>query len=143
MKEYYQIPLNFKELFKKKDHAYCSFENSIRQHSQLLITTTWGECKLDAEYGSFFWDNDFDILSTNAKRKEMITHSIQYAVQQYEKRIHKVRVDVEIMQAEVRNEQEGVHLKRKVSIQINGVMHKNNQPIRYNASFFVGPFAKE
>ncbi len=143
MAHYYQIPLNFKDILKRREHVYCSFEDSIRQHLHLLITTTWGECKLDGEYGSFFWDNDFDILSTNARRKEMITHSIQYAVQQYEKRIHKVRVDVEIVQAEVKNDHEGVNLKRRVGITINGTMLKNNQPIKFQSNFFIGPFATE
>ena len=141
MKSYYKIPLQFKKLLKKDDLEYCSFENSIRQNLQLLITTVWGECKLDSEYGSFFWESDFDILSSNAKRKEMITHSIQFAIQQYEKRIHKVRVDVEVLQAEVRNEQEGICLKRKINISVSSVMIMSNQALLFSTSFFIGPFA--
>ncbi len=143
MEGYYRFPISFSNILQKRDLLKCSLEESVARHIQLLITTTWGENKMDAEYGSFFWDNDFDILSTNAKRKEMIIHSIQYAVHKYEKRLHKIKVEVDIRQAEIRNEQEGTRLKRKVDITVIGVLKKNNQPFKYQTSFYIGPFATE
>ena len=143
MEGYYRFPLFFKDIFQKKDLPKCSLEESVARHIQLLIVTSWGENKMDGEYGSFFWDNDFDILSTNARRKEMITHSIVYAIHRYEKRLHKTHVDVEIRQAEIRNEQEGTRLRRKVDIVVSGVLKKNNQRFRYQTGFFIGPFATE
>ncbi len=143
MEGYYKFPLRFETIFAKKDLPKCSIEESIARNIQLLITTVWGENKMDQEYGSFFWENDFDILTTNAKRREIVIHSIQFAIQQYEKRLQKVRVEVDIKQAEVRNEQEGTRLRRKIEMLITGTIKKNNQAFRFQTGFFIGPFAME
>jgi phage baseplate assembly protein W len=143
MEGFYKFPLRFDDIFAKKDLPKCSIEESIARNIQLLITTVWGENKMDQEYGSFFWENDFDILTTNAKRREIIIHSIQYAIQRYEKRLQNVRVEVDIKQAEVRDEQSGTRLRRKIDMVITGTIRKNNQMFRFPTGFFIGPFAME
>jgi predicted component of type VI protein secretion system len=141
MESFYKFPLKFEDVLQKRDLVRCSLEESVARNIQLLIITTWGENKMDHEYGSFFWDNDFDILSTNARRREVILHSIQFAIHQYEKRLQKVRVEVDVKQAEIKNEQEGTRLRHKIDIVIHGVLKKNNQPFKFQTGFFIGPFA--
>ncbi|MBP6623724.1 MAG: GPW/gp25 family protein [Chitinophagaceae bacterium] len=143
MEGYYKFPLKFDQIFQKRDLPRCALDESVARHIQLLIITSWGENKMDPEYGSFFWDNDFDILSTNSRRREIIMHSIQYAIAQYEKRLHKVRVEVDIKQTEIKDAQDGTRLRRRIDIVIHGILKKNNQNFKFQTGFFIGPFAIE
>ena len=57
---YYTLPIKFGELCKKKDLKSCSIKESISQHLYLIITTSFGECLYDEEFGCSIWDNDYD-----------------------------------------------------------------------------------
>ncbi|MCH5599223.1 GPW/gp25 family protein [Niabella ginsengisoli] len=119
----------------------CSLKESVAHHLHLILTTSFGELLSDAGYGSSLWEEDFDNVSFRNKQKEHILRSISATINEYEKRIEKVKVEMNVLQEEVPDRNSDPRMKRKLDFQISGVIVATNEPIVYKDSFFVSPLA--
>jgi phage baseplate assembly protein W len=145
-RDYYTLPLSLDKLIEQHDdlhhpqHPRCSLEQSVWENLRLLVTTAFGEFPADAAYGCSIWDNDFDNITSAPKIKENIRQSILQSVQEYEKRLGKVRVELLIQQEEL-PEIKGRRVKKRIEITITGVLQLTNEPFTYRDGFFVGPLS--
>lgn len=138
MADYLKLPLRFEQFFQKKKLDRCSLTDSIARNIHLLITTQLEENIQDHDYGSQFWDHDYDIHMTNSVRREVIINSLKNQLLKYEKRLAKPVVEVNVLQKEYRLVN-NLQLKRKVEITVKGSLKRNNEPFKFHTSFYIGP----
>ncbi|MBK8683779.1 MAG: GPW/gp25 family protein [Bacteroidetes bacterium] len=138
MREYLRLPLRFEPLFQRKNLAVCSLTDSIARNLHLLITTAAEENKLDLEYGSPFWESDYDIHLSNDHRRDQIIGALKKQIASHEKRIHQVNVEVNVKQA-LKPSGQGSELKRRVEIIVQAKLIRSNEPFRFQTGFFIGP----
>ena len=140
MPEYLKLPLRFEQFFQKKKMDTCTLKESIARNLHLLITTGLGENKQDLQYGSLFWDFDYDIHLSNDERREVVISSLKRQIQQYEKRLANFTVDVNVKQSEYRSEVSR-QLRRRIEIVVAGYLVRSNEPFRFQTGFFIGPLS--
>lgn len=128
------------DLIAKQDHQLCNLKQSIAQHLHLIITTSYGEMPIDESFGCSIWEHDFDNLTSSHKVKELIKTSLQESVEKHEKRIGKVKIDLQISQDEIAAFGNGNRVKKKVTINISGLLMATNERFVYEDCFFMGPF---
>ena len=138
MSNYLKLPLKFDSFFEKKKLDRCTLKDSIARNIHLLITTQLEENNQDYNYGSQFWDHDYDIHMTNAIRREMILTTLKKQLQKYEKRLVKPIVEVNVIQKEYRLTN-NLQLRRRVEIAVSGQLTRSNEPFRFQTGFFIGP----
>ncbi|HQW83559.1 MAG TPA: GPW/gp25 family protein [Ferruginibacter sp.] len=138
MADYLKLPLKFEQFFQKKKLDRCSLTDSIARNIHLLITTQLEENKQDDNYGSQFWDHDYDIHMTNSIRRDVIINSLKTQLLKYEKRLTRPVVEVNVVQKEYRLIK-NLQLKRKVEITVKGNLLRNNEPFRFQTNFYIGP----
>ena len=92
----------------------------------------------DYNYGSQFWDHDYDIHMTNAMRREMVMNSLKTQLLKYEKRLSKPIVEVNVIQKEYRLSN-NIQLRRRIEIIVKGQLLRSNEPFRFQTGFFIGP----
>ncbi len=140
MQTYLRLPLRFEQFFQKNRLNTCPINHSIASNLHLLITTALGENKLDWDYGSQFWDLDFDIHISGDSRRESIINSLKKQIASYEKRINNVTLEVNVKQTEkaVGN---GRQIKRRIEIIITAAIARSNEPFKFQTGFFIGPLA--
>lgn len=140
MPEYLKLPLRFEQFFERKKLDTCSLKESIARNLHLLVTTPIGENKQDLQYGSHFWEHDYDIHMANDARREAVISSIKKQVLNYEKRLTNFTVEVNVKQSEY-NSGPNKQLRRRVEIIINGFIARSNEPFRFQTGFFIGPLS--
>lgn len=138
MKDYLKLPLRFESIFQRSTLAVCSLKDSISRNLHLLITTSIEENKQNLDYGSSFWDNDYDIHLTNDSRKQIILDNVKKQINLFEKRIINVVVDVSVKQA-VFNGNINPELKRRIEITVKGNLARSNESYIFQTGFFIGP----
>ena len=140
MKEYLRLPLRFENVFQRSTLAVCSLKDSIARNLHLLITTSVEENKQNLEYGTAFWDNDYDIHLTNDSRREIILNNVKKQISSFEKRLLHVVVDVTVKQA-VFHGNANPELKRRIEIIVKGNLARSNESFTFQTGFFIGPLA--
>lgn len=140
IQQYLRLPLKLDQILEKKKLDSCTMKESIARNIHLLITTTLGENKQDLQYGALFWEYDYDIHMANDTRRDTVISSIKRQVQQYEKRLNNVAVDVNVKQAEYKA-MNGRQLRRRVEITISGLIARSNEAFRFQTGFFIGPLS--
>lgn len=140
MQDYLKLPLKFSRFFEQHKLETCSIKDSISRNLHLLITSSIGENKQDSQYGSQFWDNDYDIHLSNDRRKDIVIQALKNQIAGYEKRLMNVSVDVNVRQAEFKSSN-NLQLRRKIEIVITGSIARSKEPYRFQTGFFIGPLS--
>ena len=138
MSDFLKLPLKFELFFQKKKLDRCTLNDSIARNIHLLITTQMEENNQDYNYGSQFWDYDYDIHMTNALRRELVMNSLKTQLLKYEKRLSKPIVEVNVIQKEYRLSN-NIQLRRRIEIIVKGQLLRSNEPFRFQTGFFIGP----
>jgi phage baseplate assembly protein W len=139
--EYYSLPMAVENVMRKQELSKCSLEQSVMQHLHLLITTAFGEFPADEHFGCSIWDHDFDIVTSAHKLKELIRQSLLVSIQEQEKRLGNVRVEIVMKQEEIPAQDSGRRVKKKIDITIIGTLKLTNERFAYKNNFFVGPLS--
>lgn len=139
--DYYTLPLELGSIIKKQELPKCPLKQSVAHHLHLILTTSFGELLCDEAFGNGLWDEDFDNVSYRSRQKEAILQSLVRAVQKYEQRLEKVRVQLAVNQEEITPVTTEARVKKKMSITITGTLKATNEPITYRDSFFISPLA--
>ncbi|HTN45460.1 MAG TPA: GPW/gp25 family protein [Flavipsychrobacter sp.] len=140
MQDFLKLPLNFEQFFHQEKLSTCDIKNSIARNLHLLITSYWGENKQNLQYGSQFWDNDYDIHLSNDRRREIVIQNLKTQIALFEKRLSDVIVEVNVKQAEFKTNT-GRQLRRKIEIIISGLITRSKEPFRFQTGFFIGPLS--
>ncbi len=138
---YYSLPLRLDEVIQGKNLEQCSLDDSIVQNIHLLMTTAFGEIEFDQGFGCIIWETDFDNLTAVNRLRDQVKQSILSVLQQYEKRLEKIRVEVTIRQEELPAKINGRHVKKRIIVQVNGLIRSTHQPFNFIDSFFAGPLS--
>lgn len=138
---YYSSPLIFQDLISKKELEKTNIDNSIAQHINLIITTSFGEVKFNEVFGCKIWDSEFDLLIPPKILKENIKKEIKDAVIHYEPRLEVQEVVVTIDDSHAISYNNGKRIKRKVNVIINGSVRLTNRPFKFYSHFFIGPLS--
>jgi hypothetical protein len=125
----------------RKDLDECSLYQSIWQHLNLLLTTSFGEFPADVSFGCDIWDFDFDNITSAHKVKEAIRLSLLQSIIQKEKRLGNVRVELTIVQEELSGTASMRNIKKKIDILIRGTLMAVNEKKEFRFVFFVGPLS--
>jgi phage baseplate assembly protein W len=139
--EFYTLPLAVENIMHKQELPRCSLQQSVLQHLHLLLTTSFGEFPADEIFGCGVWDHDFDIVTSAHKLKELIRVSLLNSINDQEKRLGNVRVEIVMKQEEIPAATAGRRVKKKIDITITGILKLTNEKFGYRDSFFVGPLS--
>lgn len=138
---YYKQPLNFKKLIDKKDLEKTNLDQSIAQYCNLIITSSFGECKFDENFGCGIWEIDFNLLTNLNILKDKLAKDILASITQYEKRITMIEVIVEIGELGSPAYKTSTRLKKRINLFINATVVQTRRPFNFHGNFFIGPFS--
>jgi len=138
MDQFLKLPLKFNSFFADGRIDRCTIKESIARNLHLLITTMQGENLQNDNYGSKFWDDDYDIHISNEARKESVVKAIKDQVTHFELRIEQVNIEVNIKQSEVYRQQ-GTQLRYRLEIIIRALIVRTKEPFVFKTGFFIGP----
>ena len=137
---FYSLPLALHQVMQKKEHPKCSLQQSVAQHLHLIITTAFGELPADESFGCGIWEHDFDNSTGTNKIKEWILQSLLASIQQYEKRLNGVRIELTIRQ-EVTDLNSGCRVKKRFQVTITSTLRATNEKFTFQDTFFTGPLS--
>lgn len=140
----YTLPLQLGRITEKQQHSECqSLEQSIRQNIHLLLMTHVEEYRFDHSYGCKAWENEFEILSQVSDWKEIIERSVEEAVTRHEKRLTKVRVDVDIELIPFEHPKDNTvrRAKKRIKIEISGLTINTNMPFHHQSIMYFSPIS--
>ncbi|WP_223708300.1 GPW/gp25 family protein [Niabella beijingensis] len=138
--QYYKLPLELEKIVSKKELKKCSLKESIAHHLHLMLTTAFGELLSDEQFGNKLWEEDFDNVSYRNRQKEKILLSLGKTISRFERRIEKVKIEMNVHQEE--NPSGGdPRMKRRLEFAITAVIAATNEPITYRDGFFISPLA--
>ena len=139
-KPYYQAPFDFKRFFEKKELKKIGMRDSISQFISIVITTYLEEYSFDEAFGSEIWETYFDLLVNANVIKERIKKSLKYQIQNYEKRLSNVELNVELMETLSANTKK-VRLKKYLYITIKGTIIKTDEPFVFTGDYYLAPLS--
>jgi phage baseplate assembly protein W len=137
--EYYYFPLKPVELIQKREHPRISLKDSVSRVIHLITITHFGEYKPDESLGCEIWDFDFDNITNYQLFKEQIKKSFLRTFEKYEPRLSQIKIDIQIQQVEIRVKNR--RTKSQITLKVDGVLTKTNEPYSYTENFFIGPLS--
>jgi predicted component of type VI protein secretion system len=138
MEQFLKLPLRFKSFFAEGRIDRVPIKDSIARNLHLLITTMQGENLQNDQYGSEFWDDDYDIHLNSDERKEKIKRTLKDQIARFEMRLEQVDIEVNVRQSEVFRQQ-GSQLRYRLEIIIRGLLVRTKEPFTFKTGFFIGP----
>lgn len=139
---YYNIPINFQHLIEKKDVEKTNLNQSIAKYINLIVTSSFGECKFNEMLGCKIWEMDFDLLSDTNSLRDKFKNDIKDAIMMNESRLNLLEVDVAIGVGQNPSYNNSIRLKKKVMMKIDGLIKKTNRPFNFQGYFFIGPLSQ-
>ncbi len=137
--EYYNFPLKTADLIQKKEHPHISLRESVSRMIHMVTITHFGEYKPDESLGCEIWDYDFENITNYQLFKEEIKKSFLRTIGKYEPRLSQVRVDIQVQQVEIKVTNR--RTKSQITLRVDGVLTKTNEPFSYMENFFIGPLS--
>jgi phage baseplate assembly protein W len=137
--DYYNFPLKPVDLILKKEHPRISLRDSVSRMIHLIAITHFGEYKHDESLGCEIWDYDFVNITNYQLFKEQIKNSLMQTIEKYEPRLSEIRVDIQIQQVEIRIKNR--RTKSQITMRVDGVLARTNEPYSYTENFFIGPLS--
>lgn len=137
---YYNIPFEFDKFFEKKDLKKISLQESISQFIGTIVTTQFEEYKFDDNFGSEIWETDFDLLTNTNVLKEKIKNSLSEKIKTYEKRLSNIEVILNIGE-DYSETGKKVRLKKYLTITVQGIIKKTDEPYSYRGYYYIAPLS--
>lgn len=141
-----RLPLDCDHFLKHLSFERCSQEESIAWHIRLLITTSYGECEFDPEFGCEIWEHEFEHAQVSRIWIDKMAMQMQTVLEEYEKRLIKTSVKATVGEEEMRTEINGndlVRLQKSLHINVTGFIAATNEPFYFNDKIYLSPFATE
>ena len=135
---YYKIPLRLDTIIQKRQHEYCSLEDSIAQNLDLIFSTYQGESAYDNEYGCSLWDEEFNIKS-NIRWKEDLCDSLKKAISKFESRLEMKEIKASMKEENELLGKERLRIRKSLTIEIQGIIKKTNEPFAFRDRIFISP----
>jgi len=136
---YYNLPLQFERISRKKEHPKCTLHESVAAMVHLISVTYFGECKHDVAFGCEIWEHDFENIVNSQVYRERLINSIQKTIAKQEKRLTNIRVDVQLEQIDYRLFQR--RIKSRIILKVLGTLVITNESFSHTDQFFIGPLS--
>lgn len=142
--KYLRLPFRPDLLIQRQEHPMCSLTESIAQHLHLLVTTYYGECKFDENFGSPIWEADFENITSINVWRNKTGKELEDVIRMYEKRLVDPKVNINLFQEEFVDEIVSSRvMKRKVELKITARIEATNEQFEFDTLFFISPISFE
>lgn len=143
-KPYYKLPLEFSKITNQESFEKCSIKDSIEYFVHLIVSTQFGECTFDEDFGCVLWENDFLTMNDEQRKSadENIKEFIEESIRKREKRLSQVVVEAKTYADEkiVKGpEQDERILKKRFDVSVTGNTIKGH--FEYKTSFYIAPLS--
>lgn len=141
MAEYLDINIVIKDIMTQKDVRRVDVRKSIHNMIHLITVTAYNEVKHQPLFGTEIWKYDFENIYNTHFLKDELKRSITNSIQNNEKRLNNVNVDLQIEQVEINTKIYNKRIKTQVVMVVTGVIDKTNEPLKHHDTFFIGPLS--
>ncbi len=145
--EYLQIPLSVTGLFKQKEFKKCAgIGESIGYHIQLILYTSWGESRVDPNFGCSIWEHDFENDFTNGEWQGKLEVSIRKSIQQHEPRLSNVIVSTQIVESEYKQQYNNSmisRIKKRIDVKVQGKIAAIGEDYRSSHQLYISPISMD
>ena len=120
----------------------CDLLTSVTKNLELLITTRFGEHRSDPSFGCEIWDLDFELIISASLWEEKLRQSLLKSITTHETRLSNIDITVAINDMEKFNGiRQFVEIKKRVEIEIFGMLHKTGEPVHFRTNLFLSPLS--
>ena len=140
----YKFPVSMRALINKKQLDSCDQKRSIAQNLHLILTTKYGEYKLDRNFGCALWDLEFENLNINPAFRDTLSSFIKECIEQYEPRLTRVNIALDFKVEELPPREgrfERRRIKRKFEVKITGDLKLTNERFEFTHKLYLSPFS--
>lgn len=143
LQSYYTIPLNCAAVVEKHSLSTCRLDESIRQHIHLILRTHFKEYRFDPSFGNMVWEKDFETIRSIPKWKNELSEDFGYALKKYEKRLLQIQVVTDLDELKIVDSQtqKVAELRKRITIRIQGIISKTNEPFSHTEYIFFSPLS--
>jgi phage baseplate assembly protein W len=140
--KYLKLPFRPDLLIKRQEHPLCSLTESIAQHLHLLVTTYYGECKFDDNFGSPIWEADFENITSIDVWRNRTSKELEEVILRNEPRLANPKVNVNLFQEEVVDEVVASKMmKRKVELKVTAKIEATSEQFEFDTLFYFSPIS--
>ncbi len=137
--EYYFAPFRFGDLIQKAEHPRVPLRDSVAAMIHLIAVSGFGEYSCDETLGCEIWDYDFDNITNTQAFKEGIRQSLGRTLEKHEPRLSQLKIDIQLQQVEIVINNR--RTKSRITLKVDGVLTRTNEPFSYTEVFFMGPLS--
>lgn len=141
MAEYLDIPFASNAIMHQKDARRIDLTGSIHNMIHLITITSYNEVRHDPLFGTEISEYDFENIYNTNILSDKLRKSILQSINNSEKRLINVHVELKIDQVELSIRLRGKGVKTQIQMSIKGVIDKTNEPFQHDEVFFIGPFS--
>jgi phage baseplate assembly protein W len=140
--KYLRLPFRPDLLIQRQEHPMCSLTESIAQHLHLLVTTYYGECKFDANFGSPIWEADFENITSINVWRNKTAKELEDVIKLYEIRLTDPKVSINLFQEEFLDEAVSSKvMKRKVELKVTARVESTSEKFEFDTLFYFSPIS--
>ena len=109
----------------------------------LIIKTHCNENRYDSRYGCLIWHKDYSTVTNMSNWKDELKSFMSDAIAVNEPRLEDIKVNLDMEDAEFsdRYRDQPVRLKKKITIQIKGVIKHLNETFEHIEYLFFSPLS--
>ncbi len=141
MPDYLDIPVAFDKIIEQKDVRRVDLKKSIHNMIHLITVTSYDEVKHDPFFGTEISEYDFENIYNMHSLKDELKKSILISIQNNEKRLVNVNIELQIEQVEFATRVQNKRVKTQIIMIVNGIIDKTNEPLRHKEVFYIGPLS--
>lgn len=139
---YYKIPFRFNAIMNGHELPVCDLMTSVTENLELIIMTRFGEHRSNQSFGCEIWDLDFELIVSASLWEEKLRQSLLKSITAHEGRLSNIDITVAITDMEKFNGiRQFVEIKKRVEIQIGGVLHKTGETVNFRTNLFLSPLS--
>jgi phage baseplate assembly protein W len=139
---YYKMPLQLTAVMEGKELPACDLMTSVTNNLELIIMTRFGEHRSNPTFGCEIWDLDFELIVSASLWEEKLRQSLLKSITTHESRLSNIEINVAITDMEKYNGlRRFVEIKKRVEIQIAGILHKTGEAVNFRTNLFLSPLS--
>jgi hypothetical protein len=139
--DYLDIPVALDKIIEQKEVRRIDLRKSIHNLIHLIIVTSYNEVKHDPFFGTEISEYDFENIYNMHSLKDELKKSILNSIQNNEKRLVNVNIDLQIEQVEISTRIQNKRIKTQINMIVNGVIDKTNESLQHKEIFYIGPLS--
>ena len=139
---YYKIPLQLNAAITGNELPVCDLVTSVTKNLELIIMTRFGEHRSNPTFGCEIWDLDFELIVSASLWEEKLRQSLLKSITTHESRLSSIDIIVATTDLEKFNSiRQFVEIKKRVEINISGVLRKTGEKINFRTNLFLSPLS--